>query len=214
MKTETLHKLVGACVIGGVVVLSAFWMGQKSHDVAADGYSLTASFSKIDGVTIGSEVLLAGISIGSVVSESLDPDSHQVTLTLRIDPSVELPYDSVAKITSDGIFGGKYISVDVGGEYEMLEDGDAFEFIQDSIIFEDVFEKVIELGESGLKKRKEASKALDTKSNPFATDPSLLTPKSDVEETEDIFEEDFEEDLETTEESKQPLKADEGEGPV
>jgi hypothetical protein len=74
--------------------------------------------------------------------------------------------------------------------------------------------KIIELGESGLKKRKEANKASASQSNPFATDPSLLMPEATNEETGDIFDEDFDDDQETTEESNQSHDAGEGEGPV
>ncbi|MTI09217.1 MlaD family protein [Curvivirga aplysinae] len=227
MKTENLHTLVGAGVVAASLVLATLWMGNDDSASDEEGYRLTATFSKIDGVGVGSEVLLAGIPVGVVIAEEMNNKDHQVKLTLQMDDEIELPIDSGAQIASNGIFGSKYISINVGGEFDVLEDGDAFEFIRDSVIFEEVFERVIQMGEAGYEKRKEAAAKVqeeNSSANIFATDPSLFGEEDASSERSDsvddlledpfganIFEQDFSDEKETKE---PPVKSDEGDGPV
>jgi phospholipid/cholesterol/gamma-HCH transport system substrate-binding protein len=43
---------------------------------------------------------------------------------MNIDSSIELPEDTFAKITSEGLLGGNYLVLDPGGSDVMLESGD------------------------------------------------------------------------------------------
>ena len=180
MKTENFHSLVGAFVVAGCAALAFVWNSGQSDSSNPEGYILTAAFSKADGIDVGSQVLLAGIPVGEVVKMDLDPNSYQVFVQMRVDDQIEIPIDSGAQITSDGIFGAKYISVDIGGEFDMHGPNGQFEFIRDSVIFEEVFETIIEMGEKGLAARKAQStqSSNESSTNIFATDPSLLGPEA------------------------------------
>ncbi len=157
MNRQTLHILVGAAVLllgTGVILASSGGKGRS----AGDGYPLSATFQSIDGVGIGTEVLLAGIRVGKVTARRYEPDGHRATLVMSIDPAVRIPVDSVAMIVSSGLLGGKYLKLEPGGEEEMMQPGDSFEYVQDSIIFEELLEKVVLDAEARRKKRKEHAK--------------------------------------------------------
>jgi len=89
---------------------------------------------------------LGGVRIGSVDDLSLDPASFRAVATLRLDPGVEAPTDSSAKILSDGLLGDSYVALAVGGAIETFQDGDRIEFTQDAVNVIDLVSRLISSG--------------------------------------------------------------------
>ena len=89
---------VAETVIGAVVLATAvgfvIYAGQ-SRGVALGGasYPLTASFRSVEGVSVGSNVRLAGITVGSVTGLDLDPATYQAKMTLAVRGDLEIPED-------------------------------------------------------------------------------------------------------------------------
>jgi phospholipid/cholesterol/gamma-HCH transport system substrate-binding protein len=67
---------------------------------------------------------MAGIKVGKVARQSLDPASFQAVLDINIDKGLQLPIDSSAAITTEGILGGTFIALTPGGETVMLKPGE------------------------------------------------------------------------------------------
>lgn len=126
---KLLNENIVEALIGGVVVAVAigfvsFAYSRTNAGGRGDGYSIAARFPNVTGVTVGTDVRLSGIKIGTVSSQKLDPKTFQAVLTFHLDPAVKLPIDSSAAITSEGILGGNYIALTPGGESDMLRSGD------------------------------------------------------------------------------------------
>jgi phospholipid/cholesterol/gamma-HCH transport system substrate-binding protein len=126
---KLLNENIVEALIGGVVVAVAigfvsFAYSRTNAGGRGDGYSIAARFPNVTGVTVGTDVRLSGIKIGTVSSQKLDPQTFQAVLTFQLDPAVKLPIDSSAAITSEGILGGNYIALTPGGESDMLRSGD------------------------------------------------------------------------------------------
>lgn len=134
-------------LIGAVVLLVAGWFlvfAYEHTDMASgDGYTLSARFDRIDGLGLGSDVRMAGIKVGSVVDTKLDPISFQAIITISIDRAIELPVDTAAAITSEGLLGGNYLNLLPGGMEEVLLDGDEISETQDSVDFLGLLSKFI-----------------------------------------------------------------------
>ena len=81
--------------------------------------------------------------VGSVVSQRIDPQSFLAVLTLSVDPSLRLPSDTSAEITSEGLLGGKYVALVPGGSDRMLRDGGEIEITQSSISLESLLGRFI-----------------------------------------------------------------------
>lgn len=94
---------------------------------------IKALFPNAGGINVGTDVRIAGMKIGTVSAQKLDPKSFQAELTLAIDPSVKVPADSSAAITSEGIMGGSYIAMLPGGDTTPLKDGDTILDTQGSV---------------------------------------------------------------------------------
>ena len=141
MTLEIRNTLVGSfVVIVGALLLIFSSRGSVSD---AGGYQLKAIYQSVDGVSVGTNVMLTGIKVGEVTKLGYVPDGHRASLTMRIDDDIKLPIDSVAMIISSGMLGGKYIKLEPGGEINNLGDGDYFEYVQDAIIFEELLEKIV-----------------------------------------------------------------------
>jgi phospholipid/cholesterol/gamma-HCH transport system substrate-binding protein len=139
------ETVIGAAVLavaGGFLVFAS----QHASLEAGGAYELTAKFRKAEGVSVGGDVRISGVKVGSVRSLSLDPESFQAAVVLAIDPSVELPDDSAATIASDGLLGGAHVAIQPGGSEFMLEPGDEFFYTQSSVSILDLVGRAISGG--------------------------------------------------------------------
>ncbi|MDG6094835.1 outer membrane lipid asymmetry maintenance protein MlaD [Acetobacter sp. AN02] len=121
------------------------------------GYTLHAEFGHIDGLDAGSDVRLAGITIGHVLSERVDPKTFKAHVEFSIRPDVKLPTDSAAVITSDSLLGGKYIALSPGADDKMLEPGGKLMITQGSVSLEQLLSKFIFSVTDSLMKNNKAS---------------------------------------------------------
>jgi phospholipid/cholesterol/gamma-HCH transport system substrate-binding protein len=132
MKENFVETLVGVVVIAISALFIAY--GYSVTDTqGSDRVEITADFERIDGLTIGSDVRLSGVKIGTVTSTELDKESFLARVNMSLDSSIELPDDSSAKITSEGLLGGNYISIVPGGSDMALESGGEIMFTQGSV---------------------------------------------------------------------------------
>ena len=132
MQNSIVETLIGAAVIA---VAAFFFMFAYSSTGSApvSGYDVMAKFNRADGVNIGTDVRLSGIKVGTVAGMALDPKTYSAVLTLALENSVKLPDDSSARITSEGLLGNQYISIEPGGSQDYLKPGGEIENTQGSI---------------------------------------------------------------------------------
>ena len=156
MAEETRHILVGTAVFLGLAALFAFSAGSDGGTLGS--YRVVAHFTTVEGVYLDSPVRLAGVRIGRVSEMEFDSRRQTAIVTMEIAPEVELPLDSIAIVTSEGMIGGRFIRLEPGGELDMLRDGDRLDYTQGSIMFEDLLAKIIITVEQNRLARREAEK--------------------------------------------------------
>ena len=104
MKRE--QREIGIGVAAAAVFLCVLFFMQARNELgsipAGKGIFLSAKFNKVDGVTVGSDVRLGGIRIGSVAQLVLDNEFRAV-MTFAISNLAPLPIDSSASIHTDGL---------------------------------------------------------------------------------------------------------------
>ncbi len=114
-------------VMGAVVLLVAALFVYFAYDTAqvrsAPGYPVNASFGKIGGLAVGSDVRISGIKIGNVTARSLDPQTYAAVVTMTIDHGVVLPEDTIASVASEGPLGGRYVRLEPGTSHAALAPG-------------------------------------------------------------------------------------------
>jgi phospholipid/cholesterol/gamma-HCH transport system substrate-binding protein len=83
------------------------------------------------------------VKVGSVSDSRIDPQNFNAELVLRVDRSLKLPADTSAEITSEGLLGGKYVSLVPGGSDRLLVDGGRITETQGSVSLESLLGKFI-----------------------------------------------------------------------
>ena len=143
MKNNLLETIVGAGVIAVAIGFFSFVYATAGVGQATGGYSIVAEFDNVEGINVGSDVRMSGIKIGTVSAQKLDTTSFQAVLTLSVNNSIKLPDDSSAKITSEGLLGAKFISLEVGGSDDILKDGGKLEHTQGALDIWDLIGKAL-----------------------------------------------------------------------
>jgi phospholipid/cholesterol/gamma-HCH transport system substrate-binding protein len=87
-------------------------------------------------------VRAAGVPVGQIEELRLDEDFRAIVV-LRIDDGVVLDTDATASIVTDGLFGQKFIQLDIGGSDELIGEGQEITFTEDSLVLEDLLELII-----------------------------------------------------------------------
>lgn len=141
MGRNVIETIMGAFVL--FVALFFIFISYKSGNIStvSDGYKLTSKFRDAGGISIGSDVRVGGIKIGTVFGQRLDPNTYMAIVEININESVKLPKDSIAAIVGDGLLGGKYISIQPGGDSAMFSSGDEIKYTQDSVNIEQLIGK-------------------------------------------------------------------------
>jgi len=138
--TEAIAGLLVLVVAIGFMVFA--YKGANINN-SVNNYAVIAKFAQADGIAIGSDVKISGVKIGHVSKEYLDNVSYKAVLELSISNNIKLPIDSSAQIVSDGLLGGKYLSISVGADDKMLTSGQEIKFTQSSVNIESLIGKMI-----------------------------------------------------------------------
>ena len=144
MRGRSLAEVfTGAMVlaVAGAFLVYAILHGGRAPQTA--GIALTAEFDRVDGLNQGADVKIGGVKIGSVSDLRIDPRSFQAVVTLRIRADLSLPADSSAEISSEGLLGGKYVSIVPGGADRLLRDGGRITETQGSVSLESLLGRFI-----------------------------------------------------------------------
>lgn len=120
------HPVELAAGAGVLAVAAGFLVFAGQFAAAPRGgaeYDLTASFRSAEGVSVGTDVRLAGVSIGTVTGLALNSETFRADTVLAIDERVSLPEDSSAAVETEGLLGGTFIDVQPGGSPFDLDPG-------------------------------------------------------------------------------------------
>jgi len=129
MTGNVIETVMGAVVLV-VAALFLFFAYSTSQVRAVQGYPVTAQFERVDGIRAGGDVRIAGVKVGTILSETLDPKTYLATVRMSIDPAYKLPDDTVAEIVSAGLLGDRYMALVPGGSEEMIPAGGQIKYTQ------------------------------------------------------------------------------------
>jgi phospholipid/cholesterol/gamma-HCH transport system substrate-binding protein len=142
MSGNVVETLIGAVVlvVAAVFLLFAYsTAGVRS----IGGYELVAKFDRVDGLAVGSDVRISGIKVGTITGETLDAKTYQAVVHFSVQPDLQLPDDSSAKVASQGLLGGNYLSLEVGASDKMLKPGEQVRYVQGSVNLMDLIGQAI-----------------------------------------------------------------------
>ena len=146
MRTRSAEFSVGVFTI--LTIIALFFLALRVsgllNEVHKSGYTITAHFQNIGGLTPRAKVTLSGVVIGRVTSITLDPKQLDALVTMQIDNSMkEISTDSTASILTEGLIGGQYIGISLGADDTMLKNGSEIEQTQSALVLEDLISKFL-----------------------------------------------------------------------
>lgn len=132
MHRSLIETLMGAMVLGVAGLFLAF--AYTTADLGrSGGYDVYANFTTVGGLRVGSDVRLAGIKVGTVTHQEIDPKTYLARVTFSVEPTIKLPADTSAAITSEGLLGGNFVDLAPGGDPKMLQPGERIAYTQDAV---------------------------------------------------------------------------------
>lgn len=140
MSRSLVETLLGAVVLAVAIGFIVFAY-TRSGVATVSGYEVSAAFTRVDGITNGSDVRIGGIKVGSVIGRELEPETYRAVLRMSIDETVALPTDSAAAVVSEGLIGGKFIDLQLGADEELIADGGRIHYTQSSLLLEELIGK-------------------------------------------------------------------------
>lgn len=124
MASHTAEVITGTAVVAAAAGFLIYANQFGGLTPQTDSYTLTASFRSAEGVTVGTDVRLAGVKVGSVTLLELDPETFRAEAGFAIDREVILPDDTAVVVASEGLLGGSFIEILPGGSPFNYESGD------------------------------------------------------------------------------------------
>jgi phospholipid/cholesterol/gamma-HCH transport system substrate-binding protein len=106
------EQTVGLFFLGGVVLFAVFIEITVGTGIFRRRYTLAAEFRDVQGLTVGSDVRVAGVASGTVREVALEKD--KVRIELAIDHGIEVHRDAVARLDFQALSGTRFVSIDPG----------------------------------------------------------------------------------------------------
>jgi phospholipid/cholesterol/gamma-HCH transport system substrate-binding protein len=136
------ETLTGALVLVVAIAFLAYAVAHSGRTTGT-GYTVQARFDHIDGLAVGGDVRIAGVKVGTVTDERIDPKTFAAIVAMTVRDDIKLPKDTGASITSESLLGGKYISLSPGGDETDLKPGQMITVTQSSVSLEELLGKFI-----------------------------------------------------------------------
>lgn len=123
MRENTTEVVVGAAVLAAALAFLWYIATATGLGGGTAGINLKANFRSAEGVAVGTDIRMAGVSVGTVSGLDLNLDTYRADATFTIDEGVAIPDDSAAVVASEGLLGGTFVELVPGGSFDMFADG-------------------------------------------------------------------------------------------
>lgn len=133
MANHTTEVLVGGVVLGTAIAFFVYVAQATGVGPAGESTSYTARFNSVEGITVGTDVRLGGVKVGTVTSVDLDPQTFLAETMFTVASDIRLPEDTAVLIASEGLLGGSFMELLPGGSPFDLEPGAEIEDTQSSV---------------------------------------------------------------------------------
>jgi len=114
---------IGALTAIGITILILGYSYLRGNDIFSRSNKYYALYKSVEGLTVSKPVLVNGFQIGRVSNMKLRPDG-QTVVEMKIDPDYNIPSNTLAKLESTDLLGGKAIIFEMGNSRDYAENKD------------------------------------------------------------------------------------------
>lgn len=119
----TNETKVGVLAAVAIVILVIGYSFLKGNDVFSRENTFYSKYENVAGLAVSKPVLVNGYQIGRVSKLTLLP-SGQILTEFKINPEYAIPSNTVARLESTDLLGGKAIIFELGNKQVYAKDGD------------------------------------------------------------------------------------------
>ena len=143
MNKSYFETILGACILFFSIFFLITFLKVNSSDLEDEIVQIKAKFLKVGGIVSGNDVKIRGVKVGTVSKVALDND-FLAEVHFFINKKIRIPKDSLISVHSEGILGGKYLSIIPGNsDLTYLTNGDEIKDVIDYESIEDQVSKII-----------------------------------------------------------------------
>src|SRR5690554_3328010 len=128
---------VGLLAIVALALLIIGYSFLKGNDVFSTDKTYYAIYDRVDGLTVSKPILVNGYQIGRVSGMELQEDGR-IRTELKVSDKYAIPSNTIAKIVSTDLLGGKAIVFELGNSPEYAVNGSQLESGSEKNIMEQV----------------------------------------------------------------------------
>ena len=114
---------VGILAVVAIAVLILGYSFLRGNDVFSREVTLYATYDRVDGLTESKPILVNGYQIGRVSKMQLQSDGR-IKTEFKVKRDYAIPVNTVARLTSTDLLGGKAIVFELGDSPQYAENGD------------------------------------------------------------------------------------------
>lgn len=142
MNSRKLETVVGAFVLLGLIAVAilALKIGAGSF-VGGDTMLVHARFTNASGVNPGSQVVISGVTVGTVDGVRLNPADFSAVVDMRVRKDLKLSTDSLVSVKTSGLIGDKFLAVRPGVDDEMIAPGGTFTETESTVDIESLISR-------------------------------------------------------------------------
>lgn len=122
MKVSSETK-IGVLTVIAISILVLGYSYLRGNDVFSSSNKFYAVYNSVEGLSVSKPVLVNGFQIGHVSSMKLRPDMRTV-VEFKIDSKYDVPKNTLAKLVSTDLLGGKAIVFEMGNSKDNAENKD------------------------------------------------------------------------------------------
>mgnify|MGYP001575324096 CR=1 FL=1 len=119
----TNETKVGVLAAVAIVILIVGYSFLKGNDVFSSENEFYAKYDNVEGLAVSKPVLVNGYQIGRVSKLTLLP-SGQILAAFKVNPEYAIPNNTIAKLESTDLLGGKAIIFELGSSKVYAKDHD------------------------------------------------------------------------------------------
>ena len=143
-----MNKINTEFVIGLLIlivsIISIFYYFYKINILnKIETFQINSSFFDIGNMNIGSDVKINGVKVGEILNIKLDQETYMALITSSVEKSIQIPDDSVFKISNNGFIGSSYLEIQLGNSEELLKNNDYSVNNIDAVSLEEIINNFI-----------------------------------------------------------------------
>jgi phospholipid/cholesterol/gamma-HCH transport system substrate-binding protein len=122
MIRKNLFNLISGAAVILVAIAFLVFMRWQTGTGSLSAYPMSIEVAHADQLNIGTDVRIAGVTVGKITSLSLEPRSYRVKASLYIKDGISIPVDSRVRIVG-AMMSNPYVSIEPGHSTMTVPEG-------------------------------------------------------------------------------------------